>query len=309
MRAMILAAGLGTRLRPITDGLPKPLVPVAGRPNIERIIEHLKRHGITEIVINLHHLAGTLRRALSDGSALGVSIEYSLEEGEILGTGGGIRRAAPMLGRETFVVVNGDVLFTPDIGRALAVHRERGALATLVVREDPRSEELGPVGLDDAGRVRRLVSAGTAALGPRTHMFTGVHVIEPALLAHLPEKGCIVRGTYMPMVEAGGPIQAVPDRGYFCDLGTPSSLLEANSALVTGRARIDGFAPPADGRYVSPLASLGAGCTVSKGTVICDRARIAPGVSVARCLVMAGASVDADVAGSIICPDGLILAA
>ena len=155
MRAMILAAGLGTRLKPITDHLPKPLVPVVGVPNIVRLIAHLKRFDITEIVINTHYLPEIIENALGDGARHGVGIVYSRET-EILGTGGGIKRALPHLGDETFVVINGDSLFTPDISRAVRMHKKQKALATLLVGEDPESDKYGAVGLDRDGRIRKL---------------------------------------------------------------------------------------------------------------------------------------------------------
>ncbi|MBW2277833.1 MAG: NDP-sugar synthase, partial [Deltaproteobacteria bacterium] len=249
MRAMILAAGFGTRLRPLTEKVPKPLVPVVGKPNIVRTIEHLRGFGVTEIVINLHHLPQAIREALGDGAAWGVSIAYSAEP-RILGTGGGIKQALPLLGDETFLVVNGDALFAPDIDAALRAHRRHGALATLVLREDPEADNFGAVGLDDSDRVRRLVWAGDPESGPRSLMFTGVHLLEPAIASRLPDDGCIVRQTYAPLVEDGAPVFGTTDDGYFCDLGTPQRYLEANLTLVTGREHLPRLEPPQDGIYL-----------------------------------------------------------
>src|SRR5512137_1319441 len=228
MRAMILAAGLGTRLRPLTEHTPKPALPVVDVPNIVRTIAHLRRSGITEIVVNLHHCPEVLRALLGDGAAFGVSIAYSEERPEILGTGGGIRRARALLGDRTFCVVNGDALFAPDLAAALAAHRSSGAIATMIVRRDADAERLGPVGLDGGNRVRRLIDAGKERTGLEVYMFTGVHVLEPEIFALLPESGCIVRGAYMPLVLRLGPIGAHVESGTFCDLGTPRTYLDAN---------------------------------------------------------------------------------
>lgn len=302
MRAMILAAGLGTRLRPLTDQIPKPLAPVVDKPNIVRTIEHLASCGITEIAINLHHLPEAIRAALGDGSHLGVSIAYS-HEPKILGTGGGIKQALPLLGDGTFVVVNGDALFAPDLDAALAAHRRRGALATLVLRRDPQAEEFGAVGLDDGDRIRRLVWAGDPTTGHRQFMFTGVHVLEPEIAPRLPDDGCIVRQTYAPLVEhERAPIYGVVDESYFCDLGTPQRYLEANLALVTGRERLTGLVPPAEGVYLGTDVDLGEGCRVGPAAVIGDRAQLAPGISVERAVVLAGARVDRDVRDEIVLP-------
>ena len=289
------------------DNWTKPLVPVVGVPNIELLIVHLKHAGITDLVINAHHLAAELQAALGDGQRLGVDITYSIELPEILGTGGGIKRALPVLGDEPFLVINGDVLFTPDIDRAIEVHERSDALATLVVRTDPEAERYGTVGLDDGDRVRRLVGAGDPAEGHRAHMFTGVHVIDPALAALLPDQGCIVRQTYMPMVERHEPIAAVIDERYFCDLGTPERYLAANVDLVTGAAQANGIAPPKDGVFVDVSATVGDGCRIGPGTVIGAGVTVAGGVALERVVALPGAVIETDAKGAILAPGGVIL--
>ena len=123
MIAMILAAGFGTRLRPLTEELPKPLVPVLGRPLIEHTLMHLAEVGVDEVVINLHHLPEAIPATLGDGAAYGLEIHYVREQGQIRGTGGGIRGARSLLdGSGTFIVLNGDILFEPDLAEALALH-------------------------------------------------------------------------------------------------------------------------------------------------------------------------------------------
>lgn len=300
---MILAAGLGTRLRPLTDVLPKPLAPVVGTPNIVRLIRHLARFGVREIVINLHHLAGVIPARLGDGSSLGVRIAYS-HEPEILGTGGGIRKALHLLGDDTFLVVNGDAVFAPDLTRAVALHRSSGALATLVVRETPEAEAYGAIGVDKDGRVRGILSAGD---GLAKTMFTGVHVLEPAIGERLPERGCIVRATYIPLLAEGAPLAAMVDPGYFCDLGTPRRFLDANLDLVHGRERLEGLEAPADGVHVGRDVSFGTGAVLGPGAIVCDGARVAPGVRVEQSVVMEGAAVGADVSFAIVMPDGSVV--
>jgi mannose-1-phosphate guanylyltransferase len=307
MRAMILAAGLGTRLRPLTEQAPKPALPVVDVPNIVRTIAHLWRAGITEIVVNLHHCPEVLRALLGDGAGLGVSIAYSEERPEILGTGGGIRRAKALLGDQTFCVVNGDALFAPDLEAAVAAHRRSGAIATMVVREDPDAVRLGAVGIDGQSRVRRLVDVGAQRGDLALHMFTGVHVLEPEIFPLLPESGCIVRTTYQALVRAGGPLGAFVERGWFCDLGTPRTYLEANVALASGRIRFAGYDPPPAGVHVGEGAILGAGSALRGGTVVERGARVGEGVVLERCLVRAGASADASAADAIFCEGGLCI--
>lgn len=308
MRAMILAAGLGTRLRPLTAKRPKPLLPVVGVPNIVRSIRHLVRAGIREIVVNSHHLPEVLEAALGDGAAFGAAIAFS-REAVLLGTGGGIRRALPLLGDGTFVVVNGDALFAPDIRCAVEAHRDTGALATLVLRADPEAETLGAVGLDGHGRIRRLVFAKDAAAAERTYMFTGVHVLEPEIGGALPENGCIVRETYIPLLAEGARLFGLPEEGYFCDLGTPARYLAANVELVTGSARLPGIDPPPGGVYLGAGAVVGRGADLRPGTVICDGAKVAPGVRLERAVVLEGAVARCDAEDAVVMEDGVVVPA
>ncbi len=306
MRAMILAAGLGNRLKPITDELPKPLVPVVGIPNIARLIAHLKRSGISEIVINNHHLPDLLEQTLGDGSRYGVAIAYSAEK-ELLGTGGGIKRALPLLGDRTFIVINGDALFAPDISKAVELHKKRNSLATLLVREDPESDTYGAVGLDESGQIRKLVWAGDERLVAKSYMFTGVHILEPGIGRHLPEQGCIVRKTYIPLLEQGHPLTGLPTDGYFCDLGTPERFLQANIGLVTGRIEIPGYHAEESGIYVGKHVTLGKNCRLKPGTVICDHAEIAANIAIERAVVFPGAKVNRSIENAIVTPKGTVL--
>ena len=182
MHAMILAAGLGTRLRPITDHLPKPMVPVVGVPNIIRTILQLKNAGIENIVINTHWHPEAMKQRLGNGAEWGCEIRYS-DEPMLLGTGGGIKKALPFLGNGHFLVVNGDALFAPDFKRILQFHEERDAEATLVLRRDPAAESYGAVGVDACGKIRRMVWAGRDIPNLTPYMFCGVHVLSPEIAA------------------------------------------------------------------------------------------------------------------------------
>jgi len=165
------------------------------------------------------------------------------------------------------------------------------------------------VGLDEGDRIRRLAWAGDPEAGPRVRMFTGVHVIEPEIGPRLPERGCVVRETYAPLVEEGAPVFGADDGGFFRDLGTPGRYLDANVELLTGRARLDDFEPPAGGVHVDPGARVGAGCRLGPGTSICAGASVSPGTSVERAVILPGATVERDFAGAIACPDGRIVEA
>ena len=305
MHAMILAAGLGTRLRPLTDQIPKPLMPVVGVPNIVRIIERLKEAGIEEIVINTHWQPESLKARLGIGDALGVHITYS-DEPTLLGTGGGIRKALPYLGRDGFVVINGDALFAPDFKRILQFHKTHGGPATMVLRPDPQAERYGAVGIDAANRIRRLVWAGEQTTDLQTYMFCGVHVLESDIATALPEQGCIVRNTYIPRIEEDRPVFGIVDDSYFCDLGTPERFLDANIQLVTGRAKLDGFRSPPNGIYIGRNVSLHPGCTLKPGTVVCDGVHIDAPITVEASVILEGARITRDTLHAVVSPDATI---
>jgi mannose-1-phosphate guanylyltransferase len=232
-RAMVFAAGLGTRLRPLTDSVPKPLLDVGGRPMIEYPLRMLAAAGVEEVVVNLHHLGEQVRAALGDGTRFGLRIAYSAED-PILDTGGALARARPLLRDEPFAVANCDALLDPDLAGLWRRHGERGALATLLVRADAEAERYGALDLDPQGRVRRFLGEPAAAGEPlERRMFCGVHVLSPAIFAHMPKSPIfsITRDVYRPLVVAGAPIYGFDHPGYWRDLGTSGNLEAAREDL------------------------------------------------------------------------------
>jgi NDP-sugar pyrophosphorylase family protein len=233
---MILAAGRGTRLAPLTHTTPKPLLEVAGRPLIEHIIEFLTASGIDDVVINLHHLGHLIEERLGDGARFGVRIRYSWEE-TILDTGGGIRHAEPLLAGEPFVVVNGDSLLELALGEVVAFHRTRGALATIVVRPDPEAARYGLVELDDADRVRRISGRPPdAPTGLRGFMFPGLHVFGPGIFEWMDaDRGPfgVVRETYPRLIAAGQPVFGFVTAARWVNIDTPEALARADMTLLS----------------------------------------------------------------------------
>jgi NDP-sugar pyrophosphorylase family protein len=186
VKAFVLAAGFGSRLKPITEVLPKPLMPIGDVPLIGYALTLLAKHGITEVAVNTHHLGKVLEQKLGDGSQFGVQITYSHEK-EILGTGGGLRRMHPFLKDDTFVVINSDILIDLDLTAVIAQHKENNALATMVLREDQKQADYGVIEIDAADyRIRKILGQGRWSGQLRPLMFTGVHVMEPRLLEYIP---------------------------------------------------------------------------------------------------------------------------
>lgn len=239
VRAMILAAGRGERLRPLTDKIPKPLIEVGGRPLIEYAIDCVRRAGIRHVVVNLHHLGEAIRAHLGDGSHLGVSIDYS-EEDPVQETGGGIRDARRFLDGHTFVTLNSDTIVDVDLRAVLDFHRAKCATATLVLRKDARMERFGVIATEPDGRIGAFLEHRRphCRIPLEPFMYTGVQVLEPAVFEDLAESGpfSITKTTYPRMLAAGRPLYGYHYDGTWITVGTPAELAEARR-LLDGGAR------------------------------------------------------------------------
>ncbi|MGH7788987.1 MAG: nucleotidyltransferase family protein [Candidatus Binatia bacterium] len=228
MKAMILAAGLGSRLRPLTDRVPKPLVQVGGQPLIAYPLALLRAAGIRDVVINLHHLGGALRDALGDGDAYGVSITWSEEAPAILDTGGGIKQAQAWLGGDRFVVLNSDTILDLDLADMIRFHAGRGALATMLLRPDREQRRYGEIEIDATARIRRFLGRPAVVDAPLTAlMFGGVHVFEPQVFDYM-EAGRfgINAETYPRMLADGAALYGYRFDGYWRVLDTHAGLAE-----------------------------------------------------------------------------------
>ncbi len=219
---MILAAGRGTRMRPLTDRTPKPLLPVAGRPLIVWHIERLAKAGIGEIVINHAHLGDQIEALLGDGDAWGVSIRYSEESPGALETAGGIANALPLLGDEPFLVVNGDIWCDWDMRRAGAALATTDDLAHLVLAANPAHHAAGDFAL----------SANRVGLdGPAKFTFTGIGIYRPALFAGLERGKSAKLAPLLHEAIAAGRVSGELHGGQWVDVGTPQRLADLDAHL------------------------------------------------------------------------------
>jgi mannose-1-phosphate guanylyltransferase len=261
--ALVLTAGLGTRLDPITRLIAKPAAPMGGRTLVERVLAWLSRQGIDDVVLNLHHRPETITGVLGDGAHLGMRVRYSWEQ-PVLGSAGGPRHALPLLDGETFLVVNGDTLCDVPLGPLLDAHRRTGAAATMTLIPNPAPDRYNGVVLDDADRVRRFVPRGQA---DGTWHFVGVQVVERRLFAPLPDgvPSETVAGLYRDLVDRQpGEVRGWRADATFFDVGTPSeylrtalSLVRSPRELIETGASIDRRADVADS-VVWREASVGA---------------------------------------------------
>ena len=224
-KAMILAAGFGTRLWPLTIGRTKPAIPFLNRPLIGETIDYLRRYGITDLIINLHHEPGSVRDQIGDGSRFGVRIEYSLEEPVILGTAGALDAVRERLMEGTFVVINGKILTDIDLAAALATHRRERAIATLVLRRNERREQFREVLLDEQGHLQGFGAFPDPAAsrgGEIPLMFTGIHLMEPEIFEWVPVgvPSDSVRDVYPRVLNAGQTIAGHVASGRWDELST-----------------------------------------------------------------------------------------
>lgn len=243
MRAIVFAAGYGERLRPMTDKLPKALIPVAGRAMIEYPLLLLKYYGIREIVINLHHLGEKIETYLGGGKRLGLKITYS-KETELLDTGGGLLRARPFLGDDTFVVINSDVLIDLHLPDLLHHHRQHGAIATLVLRQDPDAERYGSIEASVDFKIQRFLGFAAPheiSSHPLTKfMFTGVQVLEPKVFDCMGPESVfsITKVTYPRMLTKGESLYGFPFEGHWQDLGTVERIKQMEEKLARGEVKL-----------------------------------------------------------------------
>lgn len=311
VRGMLVAAGFGTRLAPLTNELPKPAVPIANRPVAAFALEALARAGIRDVVVNTHHLASELERELTPFCPGGVELRYVHEE-QILGTGGGVQNAWASRGGpadgEAFVVMNAKLVFDPDMARALAAHRTSGAIATMVLRELPAGTAFAAVEHDASGRIARMrgLPSNVAASGLRRAMWTGVQILSARAFADLPRDGDMIEGAYLRWLERGELVQAVLDERPWIDVGvTVEQYLNANLALARREIAWPGIEPDAAGNIIDPSVRVPLGAQLSN--VVIGRGVVIPeGAELARVVAWSRAKVPVQLSDAVVTSSGTI---
>lgn len=255
---MVLCAGLGTRLRPLTERWPKPAIPLLGVPIFGYTLALLQKAGVTEVGINTHHLPEVMKQvaqAECDRRSVPLSVVH---EPLIQGTGGGIRGLRPLVSGGDFIVFNGDILFALDLKAAVEAHRASGALATMVLLPMPPNEKFNPVEVDLEGNVRRVAGKGPGGERLRPWHFSGVHVISARIFEFMRPEGAedIVHDVYLGAVARGERVHGhVAQSAYWSDLGTPSRFLATQRDLLFSQVPAEPFGeafPLSDARRVRP---------------------------------------------------------
>jgi NDP-sugar pyrophosphorylase family protein len=277
--ALVLTAGLGTRLRPLTLVRAKPAVPIAGEPLVRHIIRWLRGAGISDLVLNLHHLPETIASVVGDGRDLDVGVRYSWEQPVVLGSAGGPRRALPLLGGGTFLIVNGDTLTDVDLPRLIAAHEASDALVTFALVPNDQPQKYGGVVLDAGSRVTGFARAGTSARG--TYHFVGVQVAEPSAFDAVPDHTPMnsIGDAYDQLIaRQPGSISGFVTSAAFWDVGTIADYWNTSAAF-------GGSAPPR-GRHtrVARTASTGS-------SILWDDVEVGEHAVLEECIVTDGAIV------------------
>ena len=297
MKAVIMAGGKGTRLRPLTSNQPKPMIPIVNKPCMDHIINLLKRHGFEEIVVTVGFMPRVIQDYFGDGSDFDVGITYSVED-EPMGTAGSVKLAEEQL-TERFIVVSGDALTDANLQKAVAFHEARGSEATLVLQEVDDPSEFGIVVADDEGRVERFLEKPDPEEVFSYTANTGIYVLEPAVLEDIPEgeEYDFADDLFPKLLDAGRPVYGyVTEKPYWEDIGNIGQYMDAQRAVLDGEVK--GVRPPVaetqEGMYIGEGVEAD-GARLEGPLVLGDNARVASGARVGpHSVIAAGVSIAAD---------------
>lgn len=311
MRAVLMAGGEGTRLRPLTCDLPKPMVPILNRPIAEHIINLLKRHRITEVVATLYYLPDVMREYFRDGSDFGVQITYAVEEDQALGTAGCVKNIAALL-NSTFLVISGDSMTDFDLTAAIEFHRAKQSKATLVLTRVPNPMEFGVVITEKDGRICRFLEKPSSSEVFSDTVNTGIYILEPEVLDYLPtdEPTDFSNDLFPLLLEKGEPLYGYIAEGYWCDIGNLDAYREAQYDALQGKVKVEFAYPEQEPQLwigantfidaeakISPPVLIGENCrigsrvTLEAGTVIGDNVAIGADADLKRPIIWNGALI------------------
>jgi mannose-1-phosphate guanylyltransferase/phosphomannomutase len=258
MKAVVMAGGEGSRLRPLTSARPKPLAPVANKPVMHHIVDLLRRHGVTEVVSTLHYMADEIETYFGSGADAGVSMQYVVEDSP-LGTAGAVKLAESLLGHEPFLVISGDALTDMDLTELVRQHRASGAAATIALQRVPNPLEFGVVVTDETGRITRFLEKPSWGEVFSDTINTGIYVLEPEVFGYM-ETGKqydFSRDLFVQMLRDGRPLHGHVAGGYWTDIGNLQQYQQANYDALKGVVRLE-----IPGRQMRPGVWIGEGCRI-----------------------------------------------
>jgi len=307
MKAVLIAGGFGTRLRPLTLTRPKHLLPIVNRPHLHHVFDLLQKHGMNEVILSTSYLAESFEDSIRTARAMGMHVEVAHEE-SALGTAGALKNAGQFLEDGTFFAFNGDVLTDMDLTAALAWHRSKGSEATIVLTpvDDPSAYGVVPTGPD--GRVLGFIEKPPADEAPTNLINAGVYILEASVLDRIPEGEVYSaeRGLFPGLVAEGAPMYAMGTDAYWMDIGTPEKYRQANIDALSGSFRTEVVPDPGGSTNVIAedaevhgevvQSSVGAKASVGddavvRGSVLLPSAEIGAGAEVIDCILGEGATV------------------
>ncbi|HEY9701188.1 MAG TPA: sugar phosphate nucleotidyltransferase, partial [Allocoleopsis sp.] len=282
MRAVLMAGGSGTRLRPLTCDLPKPMVPILNRPIAEHIINLLKKHSITEIIATLHYLPDAIRDYFQDGSEFGVQMTYAVEEEQALGTAGCVKHIAELLD-ETFLVISGDSLTDFDLTEAIKFHYNKGSKATLVLTKVPNPLEFGVVITDGENRIQRFLEKPSSSEVFSDTVNTGIYILEPEVLNYLPlhQESDFSKDLFPLLLEKKQPIYGYVAQGYWLDVGNLDAYREVQYDALLNKVKLQfAYTQKSPGVWIGEHTYIDPGAIIEAPVLIGDNCRIGTRVQI-----------------------------
>ena len=288
MKAMVLAAGVGSRLEPLTSQLPKPLVPVANSPVMEHILALLHKHGITQVISNLHYLPEKIQNHFGDGKNFGMQLQFKTEN-ELSGDAGGVRACKEFFGGETFIVLMGDLLTDANLTRIIDEHKQKKALATIAIKEVDDVSQFGVAVTNDAGFITGFQEKPKPEEALSKYASTGIYVLEPQIFEHIPNEGVygFGRQLFPTLVEKGLPVLGSKiDDCYWSDVGTINQYRLSNFHAVHGDVKVS-LPPHASQKLILDKgASVAEGVDVQGYLLLGKNSRVAAGVTIKGTVVV-----------------------
>jgi mannose-1-phosphate guanylyltransferase/mannose-1-phosphate guanylyltransferase/phosphomannomutase len=298
---MLLAAGLGTRLRPLTYEVAKPMVPVLGRPVMEHILRLLARHGFDDVIANLHYFPDQIERRFGDGSEWGVKLSYAFED-ELLGTAGGVRNVRDHFGAETFLIISGDALTDVDLTSLWKAHRTKGGIATLALKRVDDPSQLGVVILSQDGRIQGFQEKPDSAEALSDLGNCGIYVMEPEIFDYFPDRPFVdwAQDVFPALLEQDVAFYGHEIADYWNDIGSISEFRQGNFDALAGEVKVEfdpsRLNPQADWVeeppvYVGEGCEIGAGARLTGPVVLGDGCRIGERAAIRDSVLWAGTEV------------------
>ena len=291
MKAMVLAAGFGMRLQPLTRILPKPMFPVLGRPLLSHTFDLLQSAGIDDIAVNIHHLPNSIINYFEKENPPPFNLHFSTEE-HILGTAGGIKKMQGFLEDGPFITINSDIITDIDLNKVINFHKNNNSKLTLVVRQDISPEQYDSIEICENGRIVHFIGASSMNIPENTTrvMFTGIQIMEPDIFARIPEgQFCGTTEDIFPqMIQDGVPIYGYLHEGYWKDMGNRESYIQVNTDALNKIITLkEASTYQSNNPSIIPPALVGPNCRISKDSKIGPHSVIGP-----NCIVESGAVIE-----------------